>query len=62
MRNREIPIICPMCNNDVEHMLHVFYDCNFIVHCRAHVNLICDMSGVEQAPTWLLQKLSEALT
>lgn len=28
-----LPIVCPMCETDVEHLLHVFFDCNFAFAC-----------------------------
>ena len=28
-----VPIICPMCNSDVEHLLYVFFDCHFAAYC-----------------------------
>lgn len=28
-----LPILCPMCNGDVEHLLHVFFDCQFASQC-----------------------------
>lgn len=55
-----VPITCPMCNNDVEHMLHLFFDCNFAADCWAHANIMQDMTEVEAAPSWLLDKLATA--
>lgn len=55
-----LPIICPMCDIDIEHMLHVFFDCPFATSCWEYVGLQYDMSLVEYAPEWLLQKLNSA--
>ena len=55
-----IPITCPMCMQDIEHMLHLFYDCKFAQECWNHVGLVYDWSQVEVAQEWLLQKLSTA--
>ncbi|XP_017221643.1 uncharacterized protein LOC108198399 [Daucus carota subsp. sativus] len=55
-----LPITCPMCNTDVEHLLHVFFDCCFAQSCWQHVGLNYDMSEVYSAPEWLLNKLQES--
>lgn len=55
-----VPITCPLCNNDVEYMLHLFFDCNFAADCWAHANAMQDMTEVEAAPSWLLDKLATA--
>ena len=46
-----------MCNEDVEHKLHVFFDCPFATSCWHYVGVNYDMSRVKFAPEWLLQKL-----
>lgn len=28
-RGVNLSILCPMCNTDVEHLLHIFFDCTF---------------------------------
>lgn len=56
----ELPIICPMCETDVEHMLHVFFDCPFSSSCWQYAEVHYDMSMREFAHEWLLQKLSIA--
>lgn len=48
-----------MCNVDIEHLLHVFFDCRFAAACWQHVGLVYDMRTVEYALDWLLQNLSE---
>lgn len=53
----QLPIICPMCEKDVEHLLHLFFDCDFAKQCWSVVNLNFDMRNVENALDWLLQKL-----
>lgn len=50
-----LPIICPMCNEDVEHKLHVFFYCPFAASCWHYVGVNYDMSRVE-----CVQKLSSA--
>lgn len=55
-----LPIICPMCGADVEHKLHLFFDCYFAKSCWQYVGLQLDMSLVEFAPEWLFQKLGSA--
>lgn len=60
MRGVRLPIICPMCLADVEHMTHLFCGCSFAVDCWNHVNLMYDWSEVEYAHDWLLEKLNNA--
>lgn len=50
-------IICPMCNTDVEHLLHVFFDCDYAKRCWVKSGLSYDMGEVYSGPTWLLEKL-----
>lgn len=57
-RGVDLPIICPMCDSDVEHLLHVFFDCPFASSCWQYVGVSLDMDEVEYAPDWLLQLLS----
>lgn len=57
-RGVRLPISCPMCDVDVEHLLHIFFDCSFAVQCWQIVNLFHDMHAVEFAPSWLLGKMS----
>ncbi|XP_074367955.1 uncharacterized protein LOC141708293 [Apium graveolens] len=59
-RGIRIPITCPMCETDVEHMIHLFYDYSFATECWNHVGLTYDWSQVECAHGWLLQKLTDA--
>lgn len=54
-----LPIMCPMCNVDVEHMLHLFFDCQFANSCWQSVGLNYDMREVHSATDWLLQKLEK---
>lgn len=54
------PITCPMCNADIEHKLHLFFDCHFAVSCWDYIGFRYDMSRVEFAPDWLLDKLHNA--
>ena len=49
-----------MCQNDNEHMCHVFFDCEFASSCWHYAGLVYDMEGVNSASEWLLYKLSSA--
>lgn len=49
-----------MCNSDVEHLLHLFFDCTFAKQCWDKVGLSLDMWSVESAPEWLLQQLANS--
>lgn len=55
-----LPISCLFCRVDVEHLLHVFFDCQFASQCWHHSGLVYDMSQVENASLWLLDMLSNA--
>lgn len=57
-----VPITYPMCLNDIEHMTHLFFDCDFVGDCWHHVGLKYDWSNVEHAHEWLLEKISTAPT
>lgn len=52
--------MCPMCDRDIEHLAHIFFDCDFAKHCWSYLNLNYDMSTVEHVPEWVLLKLAEA--
>ncbi|XP_074348373.1 uncharacterized protein LOC141687107 [Apium graveolens] len=60
-RGIDIPIICPMCSNDVEHLLHIFFDCPYAKDCWQKANLRYAMQEVESAPVWLLEKMATGL-
>lgn len=49
-----------MCNADIEHLLYVFFDFQFVVQCWNHIGLAYDMQEIEDATIWLLDKLSTA--
>lgn len=51
-------IIFQMCERDIEHLLHIFFDCKFAKDCWQVMNLEFNMANVENASDWLLQKLS----
>lgn len=45
------------CDRDVEHMLHVFFDCDFATRCWQLAALQFDMLEIYSASDWLLSKL-----
>lgn len=55
-----IPIISLMCNVDIEHPPHLFFDCPFASNCWHAANLNYDMMEVFSAPEWQLNKLEVA--
>lgn len=59
-RGIRVPITCPMCLNDIEHMSHMLFDCDFASDCWHHVSLGYDWSNVEYAHEWLPEKISNA--
>ena len=46
-----------MCNKDVEHLLHVFMDCEFANECWRLMGAEFDFWTVESAPEWVLGRL-----
>lgn len=52
------PISCPMCNRDIEHILHLFFDCEFDKECLSKTDLTFDMTTIEFGADWLLNKLN----
>lgn len=50
-RGVQTPIICPMCGVDIEHLLHLFLDCNFAKDCWSVMGVQFDVLQVEEAPT-----------
>lgn len=53
-----VPITCPMCESDTEHLSHIFFDCKFAVECWQIAGLSFDMQNVEWVHDWLLDKIS----
>lgn len=53
-------ILCPFCNSDVEHLKHVFIECQFARSYWGLVDANIDTSEVEELPHWLLERLSLA--
>lgn len=52
-----VPIACAQCVGEVEHLLHLFFDCQFARDCWQKVGLNYTMWEVDNAPDWLLDKL-----
>lgn len=59
-RGVRIPITCPMCLADIEHILHLFFDYKFAADCWAHVQFNSNWNELLEAQTWLLDKISSA--
>lgn len=57
LRSKGVAIVCPMCDTDIEHVLHVFFDYKFAQQCSRLVDFDCYMWDVEDASVWLLDKL-----
>ena len=54
-----MPILCPMCNTDVIHLLNVFFDCQYATKCWDYAGLKYDMARVESALERLLHRINE---
>ena len=57
-RGITVPISCSMCTGDIEHLIHLFFECNFARECWQFMGLSYSMWDVEFADGWLLDKLS----
>lgn len=57
-RGVQVPITCPMCNSDIEHLLHVFFDCTFAKQCWQYAGMALNTDHIEDVPIWLLNTLS----
>lgn len=55
-RSNVDPLICPMFNIDVEHLLHVFFDCAFASQIWQLMGVNLSMREVEDATLWLLEQ------
>lgn len=52
LRSKDVQVLigCIMCVGDVEHLLHLFFNCNFAQECWSRVGLVYDMMDVDSAP------------
>lgn len=50
-------IMCPMCNNDVEHLRHLIIECPYAQSCWLNTEKEIDTMEIEELPGWLLSKL-----
>lgn len=57
-RGVQTTILCPMCGVDIEHLLHIFLDCNFAKQCWRILGLNFESLWVESAPEWLFDRLA----
>lgn len=53
-----VTIIYPMCCRDIEHMFHMFFDCQFAVQCWFYAGLALNTSMSLSTPEWLVHKSS----
>lgn len=42
-RNNAVPVSCLMCDTDVEHLFHVFFDSGFATLCWQRIGIHYDM-------------------
>lgn len=56
-RHITVPLICPMCTTDDEHLLHLFFDCEFASQCWHYAGLSFDLWEIGDVSNWLLNKL-----
>lgn len=55
-----VPITCPMCLADIEHLGHVFFYYPFASSCWQYAGIVYDMQMVDFVPDWLIQKICNA--
>lgn len=48
---------CTMCTGDIEHLIHLFFECNFAKACWHYMGVQYDMSAVDNAQEWFLNQL-----
>lgn len=51
-------ILCPMCGVDVEHLLHIFLDCEFTKACWRRMGWEFNALGIYDLSEWLLHCLA----
>lgn len=59
-RGVNVPTVCPICDKDIEHLIHIFFECDFARSCWRYVGRSYDMSAVECVSEWFLHKLISA--
>lgn len=52
-----LPLECPMCNSDIENLLHIFFLCPFARACWHYAGQSYDLSNDVSVPSWLLDKI-----
>ena len=50
-------VMCAMCEQDIEHMRHVFVKCQYAKACRESLGVGFDLTEVEILASWALHKL-----
>lgn len=55
-----IPMSCPMCTRDIEHLIHLFFECQFAKECWQIIGLSYNMWDVEYGDVWLLDRFNSA--
>lgn len=53
----QIPIICHLCNTDVEHVRHLLLECSFAQRCWVVTGGEYDTTAVEYVSNWVLDRL-----
>ena len=53
-----VTISCPMCEGEVEHLRHLFFECRYAQECLNLKGLNYDLSNVEYVSNWLLSALA----
>lgn len=58
LRSRGVPtsIICPMCDEDIEYVRHIFVECQYAKGCWDCINRDINIAEVEDLSVWLLSK------
>ncbi|KAL8135927.1 hypothetical protein AgCh_010516 [Apium graveolens] len=56
-RGVQTTILYPMCNVDIEHVRHLFLECQYVKTCWGCLESTFDVSGVEVLSTWVLERM-----
>lgn len=60
-RGVQTTIICPMCNSDVEHVRHIFVECQHASNYWDCLGRDFDTIEIETVSSWILEKLGTEL-
>lgn len=57
-RGIQVPVTCTMCTGEIEHLRHLFFECQFARNCWYYMGVDVDSWDIEDSSEWLLRKLA----